>query len=278
MARIEGLFLAIPLLLGMSAASLANEATVPLPGASSRIDAIKQRGSLRVAVLNEYPWLKQNRDGGSPPFEGAAWRLAEEYAKLLGVQLETTPVSFDDKVSVVTSGGVDITVVPLLVTPERERTLDFVIYSKAAQCLFGRADNPKLAHATAIDDLNRSDITIGFIADTPQGAWLQGRLPSAGHDGIPGNVADVAVDEIVSRRADVAPIDQYFFAALAKKTPGLVTIPKGGACLASQELTIPIGMAVAKGQPAFIEWLRAVATAIKPQVDAEHAKVVAEEE
>jgi len=99
-------------------------------------------------VLNEYPWLKQNHDSGGPPFEGAAWRLAEEHAKLLGVRLETTPVSFDDEVLVMPSGGVDITVVPLLVTPEREKVVDFVVYSRAAQCLLGRADNPKLAQAT----------------------------------------------------------------------------------------------------------------------------------
>lgn len=82
------------------AGSAADDLPVPLPGASSRIDEIKQRGSLRVAVLDEYPWLKQNANGGGRPFEGPAWRLAEEYAKRLGVRLETLPVSFDNKVSI----------------------------------------------------------------------------------------------------------------------------------------------------------------------------------
>jgi polar amino acid transport system substrate-binding protein len=271
----KSLLFAASLLLAVPPASLAGEVSVPQPGASSRIDAIKQRGSLRVAVLDEYPWLKQNHSGDGRPFEGGAWRLAEEYARLLGVRLETTFVSFDDKVSIVRDGGVDITVVPLLTTPAREKIVDFVVYSKAAQCLFGRADNPKLAGVDDVSALNRPDITIGFITDTPQGAWLQGRLPAATRDGIPGNVADVAVGEVVARRADVAPIDQYFFSGLAQKTPGLISIPRGDACLASEELTLPIGMAIAKGQPAFIGWLRAVAEAIKPQVDAEHARVVA---
>ena len=76
-------------------------ADVPLlpPGASSRIDAIRQRGALRVAVLNEFPWLIQNSGAGAAPFRGPAWRLAEEYACHLGVRIETTPVTFDDKVS-----------------------------------------------------------------------------------------------------------------------------------------------------------------------------------
>ena len=38
--------------------------------------------------------------------------------------------------------------------------------------------------------------------------------------------------------------------------------------------TIPIGMAAAKGQPAFKGWLRVVTEAIKPEVNAEHARVL----
>jgi hypothetical protein len=51
-----------------------------------------------------------------------------------------------------------------------------------------------------------------------------------------------------------------------------VSAPKD--CLASQELPISIGMAIDKGQPAVLDWLRAVAASIKPEVDAEMAKTV----
>lgn len=46
----------------------------------------------------------------------------------------------------------------------------------------------------------------------------------------------MATDEIVLGRADVAPIDKFFFAGLAKKVPGLVPFPK--AHLTSQELPL----------------------------------------
>lgn len=244
---------------------------VPPPGASSRIDAIKQRGTLRVAVLDEYPWLKQRAKGESPPFAGPAWRLAEEYARRLGVRLETVPVNFDTKVSVLTSGQVDITIAPLLVTPARAKTVDLIPYSMSAQSLFGRADNPKLARAKSIDDLNRPDITIAYIAGSPQGAWLQKRLPQAARRPVPGNLADVPTAEILARRADVTTIDKFFFAGLAEKTPGLIAVPRD--YLSSQELPIPIGLAVAKNQPAFLAWLLAVAQEIKPQVVAAEAEV-----
>ena len=251
----------------------ASDISVPPPGASSRIDQIKRRGTLRVAVLDEYPWLKQNRDGAGKPFEGTAWLLAEEYAKRLGVRLETMLVNFDNKISVLASNQVDITIAPLLATAEREKIVDLIRYSWSAQCLFGRADNPKVAAANSIDDLNRSDVKISYITDSPQGIWLQKRLPKTARRDVPGNLADVPVNEIVAGRADVATIDKFFFAGLAKKTPGLISVPKGDACLNSQELPIPIAMAIDKNQPAFLAWLRAVAEEIKPQVEAEQARV-----
>nr|WP_294169629.1 transporter substrate-binding domain-containing protein [uncultured Sphingomonas sp.] len=250
----------------------ATEIEVPRPGASQRIDAIKQRGVLRVAVLDEYPWLKRSI-AGAAPFHGPAWRLAEEYATRLGVRIETVEVEFANKVSILADGGADITIAPLLRTPARERIVDMISYSMAAHCAFGRADNPKVARALTLDDLNRPDITIGSIENTPQGAWLQGRLPEAKSRAVPGNLADLATDEVLSGRADVAPIDKFFFAGLARRLPGLVTVPKGDACLASNELSIAIGMAVSKGQPEFTAWLRGVADAIKPQVEAEQTRV-----
>jgi polar amino acid transport system substrate-binding protein len=60
---------------------------VPAPGQSPKIDAIKERGSLRVAAIGEFPWLPENTTGSGPQFSGPAWVLAEEYAERLGVPL-----------------------------------------------------------------------------------------------------------------------------------------------------------------------------------------------
>ena len=267
----RGLLVGTAMLLATSIAARSADVPVPPPGACSRIEEIKQRGSLRVSVLAEYPWLKQNSDGADKPFTGPAWRLAEEYASRLGVKLETVPVSFENKVSILSSGQVDISIAPLLETPERAKVVDFIVYSTSAQCLFGVADNPKVAQASSIDDLNRPDVTIAYIIGSPQGASLQKRLPKAVRRGVAGSLADVPIDEITSHRADVANIDKFFFADLAKKVPGLVTVPKE--YLRSQELPIPVGMAIDKNQPAFLAWLRTVAEAIKPQLDAEEVPV-----
>lgn len=128
-----------------------------------------------------------------------------------------------------------------------------------------------MAGAAGIDALNRPEITIAYIAGSPQGAWLQKRLPRAARHSVPGSLADMPVAEVLSRRADVTTIDKFFFAGLAQKTPGLITLPKE--YLTSQELPIPIGMAISKGQPILLAWLRAVAEAVKPGVAAEEARV-----
>lgn len=271
----SGLWLATTLLLAIPTVGRAADVAVPSPGVSSRIDAIKQRGSLRVAVLDEYPWLKQT-DGGEAPFEGPAWRLAEEYARRLGVNLETIPVGQDAKVPILSTDKVDITIAPLLETAARDKVVDFVLYSVSAQCLFGLADNPKVAAALSIDDLNRSNVTVAYTTGTPQGAWVQDRLPQAtflGVPGDPGSIADVPIKQILSHQADVTTIDKFFFDGVAKKVPGLVTVPRGAACLASQELPIPVGLGIDKRQPEFLAWLRAVAAEIKPQVVAAETRV-----
>ena len=267
-ATIAALLLALP-------AAVQAETPVPQPGFSSRIDAIRRRGSLRVAVLGEYPWLKQT-DGGEAPFAGPAWRLAEEYASRLGVKLETVPVSQNAKVSVLSTGKVDITIAPLLETPARDKIVDFVPYSVSAQCLFGLADNPKVAAASRIDDLNRPDVTVAYTTTTPQGAWVQGRLPQAAFLGVPadpGSIAEAPIKQILSHQADVTTIDKFFFDGIAKKVTGLVTVPRGAACLASKELPIPVGLGIDKHQPEFLAWLRAIADEIKPQVVAAEARV-----
>ena len=250
---------------------------VPAPGKSSIIDEIKKRGTLRVAVVGEYPWLKPTFNGDfNPPFEGPAWILAVEFASRLGVTLETVPVDFEGKISAVQSGRADITIAPLLVTPERMMAVDMISYSLAAQTLFGKADNPKLKNITRIGELNQPEITIAYIEGSPQGQWLTDRLPLAKRLPVKGNLADVALYPILKGEADVANIDKFFFTGLAKENPGLISIPKD--FMSSQELPIPIGMAIKKEQPVFLDWLKSVAAEIKVQVKAAEEAMIAEQE
>jgi polar amino acid transport system substrate-binding protein len=248
----------------------------PAPGTSKRIDEIKSRGTLRVAVLGEFPWLKENTSGLGEPFEGSAWYLANEYAKRLGVKLETVPVSHETKVPIVATGQADISIAPLSLTDARKKVADFVVYSKSTLCLFGKADNPKLTKAGSVDDLNTEDITIAYFTGTPPETWLPERLPKAVRKGVQGSGANAPVDEIMSGRADIAPIDTAAWVDLAKKIPGLVSFPKGDECLKAGEFPTEVGLAIDKNQPEFLAWLTAVYDEVKDKVAEEELRVLKE--
>jgi polar amino acid transport system substrate-binding protein len=247
---------------------------VPAAGASKKVDEIKARGALRVAAIGEFPWLPENTSGSGPQFSGPAWMLAEEFAERLGVTLEVVPVSHETKVPILASGQADISIAPLAVTEPREKVVDFIIYSKYSVCLFGRADNPKLAGATSVDDLNRADITMAYFTGTPPETWGPTRLPQVQMRGVQGSGANAPVEEILSGRADIAPIDNVAWPKLNASVEGLVSFPSGDECLASDEMAAPVGMAIDKGDPVFLEWLRAVAAEMKAETDAEELRIM----
>jgi len=262
--------------LALTVPAFAADTDVPAPGVSKRVDEIKQRGTLRVATIGEFPWLKENTSGSGEPFEGSAWALANEYAKRLGVKLETVPVSHETKVPILATGQADISIAPLSVTDARKQVVDFVVYSKSTLCLFGKEDNPKLAGINSVDDLNKADITIAYFTGTPPETWLPSRLPDATRKGVQGSGANAPVDEILSGRADVAPIDTAAWVDMAKKVPGLISFPKGDECLTNGEFPTEVGMAIDKNQPELLTWMTAVYNEVKDQVQAEELRVLKE--
>jgi polar amino acid transport system substrate-binding protein len=263
---------AAALMLGAGTALASSE--VPAPGQSPKIDAIKQRGVLKVAAIGEFPWLPENTSGSGPQFSGPAWVLAEEYAKRLGVKLEVVPVSHETKVPILATGEADISIAPLAVTPKRQEVVNFVVYSRSSLCMFGLADNPKLKDVKTVDDLNREDLTLVYFTGTPPETWVPTRFPKITRKGVAGSGANAPVEEILAKRADIATIDNVAWPALNRQVPGLVSFPAGDDCLKSTEMSTDVGLAVDKTDPAFLAWLQAVYDEIKDQVTAEELKLL----
>ncbi len=254
----------------------ADDLAPPAVGKSARVDQIRKNGVLRVGLLAEPPWLKENVTGAGEPYEGPAWMLAEAYAAKLGVKLDPVPVSHETKVPILAAGQVDMTIAPLSETDARKKVIDFVNYSTSALCLFGKADNPKLKARHTVDDLNSPEITVAYFTGTPPETWLPTRLPQAVRRGIPGSGANAPVEEIMSGRGDVAPIDKIAWFDLERKLPGLVAFPPGDKCLESTELPTKVGLAIDKHQPEYLNWLMKVQESMEPQLQAEELRVVKE--
>src|SRR5437660_5842478 len=264
-AALAGAFIAV--------AALAQTPAVPPPGASPRIDAIKKAGVLRVGVLANAPWLVENTSGQGAAWSGPAWLLANEDAKRLGVKLEAVPVSHETKVPVLASNQVDISVTPLAETPDRLKVVDFVIYSSTSVCIFRLAYNKKFASAKSVDDLNKPEITISYYTGGGEEGWVKERFPKAQLRGVAGSGV-APVEEVLANRADAVPINRVPWVAMGRKLKQLAVLPKDNNCQNSTEKAAPVGMAIDKNQPAFLQWTRAVEKEIEGKLKADEARVV----
>jgi polar amino acid transport system substrate-binding protein len=249
---------------------------LPAPGASKRIDAIKAAGELRVGVLANPPWLVEDTKGGKEPWAGPAWTLAKTYAEKLGVKLVAVAVSHETKVPVLASNQVDMTISPLSMTKQRLQVVDFVTYSRTALCVFGRADNPKVANAKSVDDFNSPDITVAYFTGGGEENWVKERFPNAKLRGVSSAGTAAPVEEIMARRADVTPINRIPYVALAKRVKGLEALPRENNCQDSKEAVNEIGLAIDKNQPEFLAWLKSVSEPMLPALQAEEERIVGE--
>jgi len=250
------------------------QTTVPEPGKSKTIDAIKKRGELRAAAIGEFPWLPENTSGSGPQFSGPAWVLANEIATRLGVKLEIVPVSHETKVPILATGQADITIAPLSITPAREKVVDFIPYSASSLCFFGLASNPKLQKAKTVDDLDNPDITMAYFTGTPPETWAPTRFHKIKFRGVAGSGANAPVEEIMSKRADIASIDNIAWPNLEASVKGLTVFPKGDGCFKSPEMETKTAMAIDKGDPVFLSWLTAVKDEVKPKLEAEELRIL----
>jgi len=82
------------------------------------------------------------------------------------------------------------------------------------------------------------------------------------------------VEEVMAKRADAAPINRVPWVAMGRKLKQLAVLPKDNNCQNSKEKAAPVGMAIDKNQPAFLQWLRAVETEMDPKLKADEARVV----
>jgi polar amino acid transport system substrate-binding protein len=258
-------------LIGIIGTVSADEA---VPTNSPRVQAIQKAGAFRVGVLANPPWLVENTSGSGEQWSGPGWTLAKEYARLLGVKLQPVAVSHETKVPVLASNQVDMTVSPLSVTPERLKVIDFVTYASTSLCVFGRADNPKVANAKSIDDFNKEGVVVAYYTGGGEEHWVKTRFPNATLRGVSTAGTAAPVEEIMAKRADVTPINRIPWVALNKKVKGLKALPEGNNCQDSKEMGTDIGSAIDKNQPEFLAWLNAVRDRMQKQLVAEETQTV----
>lgn len=247
---------------------------IPAQGKSEAIDRIKKNGEMRVAVLPEFPYLLESMTHHGEKYYGPAWSIAKEFASRLEVKLKPVPVSHETKIPSLGIGQVDIIIAPLWVTEKRKNVVDFVLYSKSGLCFFGLASNKKLQKIKTIEALNNPSIRLVYFVGGPSEKIIKPLLPNVSYRAVPGSGSNAPVEEIMARRADIAPIVSDVWPKLKKTVPGLKVYPSEQACASNEMLTHPVGMAINKGDPLFRQWLQAVVDEKQADIDAEMAALV----
>ncbi|WFU44617.1 ABC transporter substrate-binding protein [Bradyrhizobium sp. CB82] len=93
-------------------------------------ERIKAAGKVIVATQPVYPPMEY-KDPGTGELKGADIDLGRALAKQLGVEVVWTETAFEQMISAVTTGRVDVIHSGMADTPKRRESLDFVDYMKS---------------------------------------------------------------------------------------------------------------------------------------------------
>jgi polar amino acid transport system substrate-binding protein len=173
---------AAPALAGTLAAGLVGTAQAQTTGdvrtalaASSLVEDVKKRGSLRVGMSTFVPWAMRNKQGELIGFEvDVATKLAQD----MNVKPEIVPTAWDGIIPAMLSGRFDVIIGGMSVTVVRNLTVNFSDpYHVTGIGIFA---NKRLAqNMTEISQYNRPDVTIVARRGTPAATMAAARLSRA---------------------------------------------------------------------------------------------------
>ncbi|MFI4988983.1 MAG: transporter substrate-binding domain-containing protein, partial [Alphaproteobacteria bacterium] len=161
-------------LLASAIAILALGTGSALAQAKSTWETIKERGSIRVGVVQAEPWAFS--DPLTKEWTGIAPSYGRAVAEALGVKLEFVEVTWGTAVASLQSNKIDI-MPNLSVTPERAVAIEYsnspLAYSELAILV------PQAMKVATWDDLDKPDITVGVNQGSSEDAYVTKRLTKA---------------------------------------------------------------------------------------------------
>ncbi|HUI26919.1 MAG TPA: transporter substrate-binding domain-containing protein [Candidatus Kryptonia bacterium] len=212
--------------------------------ASPVIARIVERGTLVVGTSGDQPPLSLKTKEGE--IIGLEADLAQAMAAAMGVQLRLVAMPFSELIPALESGGIDIVLSGMTMTPERNLKVAFVgPYFVSGKTVLARAD--RLAAVKDAGKLKATKFTIAVLRGSTSQTFAEQELPTAqlsfARD------YDEAVEMLVDKKVD-ALIADYPAAVLA-----MVRHPEVKLEVAKQPLTFePLGIALPASDPLLINW------------------------
>jgi ABC-type amino acid transport substrate-binding protein len=110
---------------------------------SSKLDAIKAKGTIVMGTNAEFPPFEYRNDKGE--VDGFDAAIAKEIANEIGVELKIEDMAFDSLINALKSGKVDFVAAGMSVIPDRQENVDFSTeYYKASQKIIVKKDNTEI--------------------------------------------------------------------------------------------------------------------------------------
>jgi ABC-type amino acid transport substrate-binding protein len=250
-------------------AATAHAVEVPAKGQSRTIDAIKNSGTIRVGANVALPWLGQNPQ--TREFFGPAIEIGEEISKALNAKMTISTAASDVIVAGLQANQFDLAIAPLFATPRRMEVVDFVNWTEAGQCYAALKENAKV---NSLADLDKPAVVIGTWTGTGADQAIKAKYKNATYNSIVMPVGGAnRMEEVLAKRIDLATLDSARAHLVVHQFPQLKIIPGGpDNCIKNPDVPTPIGMAFAKGDPAFAKFLGDLVRENKSKIDASLAK------
>lgn len=207
---------------------------------AGRIEEIKARGYIRIGVsLGGEPVGFRNAKNEPVGYDVD---VATQLAARLGVPVRFSDVSSDARISMLMSKQLDVVVANVSITPQRARVVDFSApYNQAGLRVIAQ----KSAAIKTLKDLNGKRVVVG--RGTTADAFLKQSAPQA----IPVYTDTFAPDGVLmlqQKRADAGIEDSSLLDYLASRNAQLEILP-------GLYANTPIGIAIAKGDPALLQFI-----------------------
>lgn len=155
--------------------------------AQSTMDTVKDRGTLRVGVMQAPPWFY--KDPAGDEWTGVGASVGKAMAETLGVEFEPVEVTWATSIAALQAGKIDVQFV-LDATPKRALAVDFPSQPLLYYALAVLADEDLTI--SAWEDLNKDGMKLSVSKGTTMEAYIKKHLPNAEILSFPGNAEALA--------------------------------------------------------------------------------------
>lgn len=211
---------------------------------ASLLDDIVRRGTLRIGMDTFVPWAMNDKNGELIGFEiDVASRLAED----MGVKAEFIPTAWSGIIPALLTGKFDVIIGGMGILPERNLKVNFSVpYDYTGMSIVAHKEKAK--GFSSIGDFDRPEVIIAAKIGTTAAKAVERYMPRAQVKLF--EREPEVIQELLTGRVHAAVASSPLPAFTAIENPDKLFLPVQGNFTRE-----PIGFAVRKGDPDFLNFL-----------------------